>query len=149
MINNMSVKDLFNHGDKAKRMSHVRNLIALAGADGHVSDDELLYISRVAGESGMTEKELKQILGNPEKIKFVVPKKDDEKIAQLYDLVLLMMTDGELDGNEVAFCRLMAMRLGLSPLAVDVIVNNIIDLIESGVFFDDAIDGLLEAMSKL
>lgn len=145
----MSIKDLFNRGDKAKRMSHVRNLIALAGADGNVSDDELLYISRVAGESGMTEKELKQILGNPEKIKFVVPKKDDDKIAQLYDLVLMMMADGELDENEVAFCRIMAMRLGFSPLAIDVMVKNIIDLIASGVFFDDAIDDLLETMSKL
>ena len=37
---NMSAMELKNRGDRKKMMSHVRNLVALAYADGKFSDEE-------------------------------------------------------------------------------------------------------------
>ena len=45
---NMSAMDLKNRGDRKKMMSHVRNLVALAYADGKFSDEERQYVANVA-----------------------------------------------------------------------------------------------------
>ena len=54
---NMSAMELKNRGDRKKMMSHVRNLVALAYADGKFSDEERQYVANVATEVGMTADE--------------------------------------------------------------------------------------------
>ena len=46
----MSTIELRNRGDRKKMMSHVRNLVALAYADGKFSDEEKQYVANVATE---------------------------------------------------------------------------------------------------
>ena len=144
----MSVKELFNRSDKKRHISHVRNLIALAYADGKFTDDEKMYIANVAKECGINEKELKKIIEKPEDIKFFVPEKDEDKIEELYDLILLMMIDGELDENEIFFCRMIALRLGFSYQVVDIMVKTIIEYIYSDEFVDSVMDQLLTLLSN-
>lgn len=139
----MSAKAILNRSDRKKTMSHIRNLIALAYADGKFTDDEKMYIAMVAEESGINKEEFKKIVQNPEKIKFHVPKNDEDKIEELYDLILLMMVDGELDENEILFCRMIALKLGFSYQIVDEIVNAIIDFISNDEYLDVVMEQLL------
>lgn len=79
----MSTIELKNHGDRKKLLSHIRNLVALSYADGKFSDEERQYVANVANEAGLTAEEMKQIIDDPESIRFIMPANDIEKIEHL------------------------------------------------------------------
>lgn len=121
----MSTIELKNHGDRKKLLSHIRNLVALSYADGKFSDEERQYVANVANEAGLTAEEMKQIIDDPESIRFIMPANEIEKIEHLYDLILLMMIDGDLNENEIIFCRAMAIKMKIPYQVVDEMVAKI------------------------
>ena len=129
-------------------MSHVRNLVALAYADGKFSDEERQYVANVATEVGMTADEMKQIINDPDGIRFIMPENDIEKIEQLYDLILLMMIDGDLNENEMIFCRAMAIKMKIPYQVVDEMVAKVINFITDNFYVEDVINELAEMMEK-
>lgn len=143
----MNATQLKNRGDRKKMISHVRNLIALAYADGKFSDEEKQYVANVATEAGITAEEMKQIISDPDGIRFVQPATDIEKIEQLYDLILLMMIDGDLNENEMIFCRAMAIRMKIPYQVVDDMVAKVINFITDNFYIEDVIDELEETIS--
>lgn len=144
----MSAMELKNRGDIKKMMSHVRNLVALAYADGKFSDEERQYVANVATEVGMTADEMKQIINDPDGIRFIMPENDIEKIEQLYDLILLMMIDGDLNENEMIFCRAMAIKMKIPYQVVDEMVAKVINFITDNLYVEDVINELAEMMEK-
>lgn len=54
-----------------------------------------------------------------------MPANDIEKIEHLYDLILLMMIDGDLNENEIIFCRAMAIKMKIPYQVVDEMVAKI------------------------
>lgn len=144
----MNAKQLKNRGDRKKMMSHVRNLIALAYADGKFSDEEKQYVANVATEAGITAEEMKQIISDPDGIRFVQPATDIEKIEQLYDLIMLMMIDGDLNENEMIFCRAMAIKMKIPYQVVDDMVAKVINFITDNFYIEDVIDELEDTMKS-
>ena len=144
----MSAIELRNRGDRKKMMSHVRNLVALAYADGKFSDEEKQYVANVATEVGMTADEMKLIINDPEGIRFEMPSNDIEKIEQIYDLILLMMIDGDLDENEMIFCRAMAIKMKIPYQIVDELVAKVINFITDNFYIEDVIGELEKTMNK-
>ena len=144
----MNAIELKNRGDRKKMISHVRNLVALAYADGKFSDEERQYVANVAIEVGMTSDEMKQIINNPESIRFIIPENDIEKIEQLYDLILLMMIDGNLNENEMIFCRAMAIKMKIPYQVVDEMVAKVINFITDNFYVEDVIDELTGMMEE-
>jgi len=119
----------------------------LAYADGKFSDEEKQYVANVAAEVGMTADEMKQIINDPEGIRFVMPTNDIEKIEQLYDLILLMMIDGDLNENEMIFCRAMAIKMKIPYQVVDEMVAKVINFITDNFYIEDVIGELEETMN--
>lgn len=144
----MSAIELKNRGDRKKIMSHVRNLVALAYADGKFSDEERQYVANVAAEAGMTADEMKQIVNDPEGVRFEMPSNDIERIEQLYDLILLMMIDGDLNENEMIFCRAMAIKMKMPYQVVDEMVAKVINFITDNFYIEDVIDELKDVMKQ-
>ena len=144
----MSAMELKNRGDIKKMMSHVRNLVALAYADGKFSDEERQYVANVATEVGMTADEMKQIINDPDGIRLIMPENDIEKIEQLYDLILLMMIDGDLNENEMIFCRAMAIKMKIPYQVVDEMVAKVINFITDNFYIEDVVNELVEIMEK-
>lgn len=144
----MSAIELRNRGDRKKMMSHVRNLVALAYADGKFSDEEKQYVANVATEVGMTADEMKLIINDPDGIRFEMPSNDIEKLEQLYDLILLMMIDGELNENEMIFCRAMAIKMKIPYQIVDELVAKVINFITDNFYIEDVIGELVKTMNK-
>lgn len=144
----MSAIELKNRGDRKKIMSHVRNLVALSYADGKFSDEERQYVANVAAEAGMTADEMKQIVNDPEGVRFEMPSNDIERIEQLYDLILLMMIDGDLNENEMIFCRAMAIKMKMPYQVVDEMVAKVINFITDNFYIEDVIDELKDVMKQ-
>lgn len=138
----MTLLDLFDSRDKKKRLSHIRNLIALASADGHLDEVELKLISRISWKVGLSTNEFERIIKRPNSVDFVIPSSFNERVEQLYDMVLVMMIDTEIHENEIALCKLTAIKLGFKHQIVDKMVNDIVEMIAKGLVFEMVMSNL-------
>lgn len=110
--------------DEEKRKSHIKNLIAVAMADGHLADEEWALLSRVAERLKMSAEEIQNIRNNPSEVKFVAPRKYKEKLQQVNDLVALMMVDGDVSPREMELCKKIALKLDLLPRIVSDMIDS-------------------------
>ena len=124
----LDILTLFKQG-KASAHSHMKNLIEIAVADGHFHDDEYVLLKTIAKKYGVSEKKLMQIKEKPDGIEFEVPKDENEKFSQLFDLVHMMTADKLIDREEVKLCNVYAHRFGYNedniPELIDVMIQNI------------------------
>lgn len=116
---------IFESKEKKIIKSHVRHLVRLAKSDGILHSDELRFIKKVGKKNGLTEKEVDGIIANPTSVDIVLPKDNDEKFYQIFDLVNLMLKDGEVNDAEIEFCMELANRLGFRKVIVGVLVAKI------------------------
>src|SRR5690606_7310206 len=85
------------------KKSHIRNLLALAKADGHVHDKEEKLLFKIGSRYGLKERQVKEIIQNKEKYKVIIPDNHHDKMNVLYDLLLMIFADDVVDKNEVQF----------------------------------------------
>ena len=116
---------IFESKEKKIIKSHVRHLVRLAKSDGIFHSDELRFIKKVGKKNGLTEKGIDGIIQNPTSVDIVLPKDNDDKFFQIFDLVNLMLKDGEVNDAEMEFCMELANRLGFRKVIVGVLVAKI------------------------
>ena len=116
---------IFESPEKKIIKSHIRHLVRLAKSDGILHSDELRFIKRVGKKNGLSEKEVDAIIQNPTSVDIVLPKTNDDKFHQIFDLVNLMLKDGEVNDAEIEFCMELANRLGFRKVIVGVLVSKI------------------------
>lgn len=122
----MGFLGLFKSKAEKERLSHIKNLIALSMADGVVQKSELAAIAAVASREGVSPSKVKELLEKPEKTNFIVPEDEGKKLQYLKDMVLLMMSDGDIDDNELALCKICAEIFGYKHEVIDVMLLDII-----------------------
>ena len=115
----------FESSEKKLIKSHLRHLVRLAMSDGHVSKEEADFIKQIASKNDVSASELKEIMTNPTSVEIVIPSNNDERFDQIFDLVNLMMKDGEVLDAEMEFCAELANRLGFRQVIVGVLVGKI------------------------
>ena len=115
-------------GNKAG-VSHMKNLIEMAAADGQFLESEKSLLKNIAKRYGISEGQLADIQKNPDKVEFEVPKDERQKFQQLYDLVNMMGVDNHIHHDESDLANLLAVRFGykreIARELVDIIRQNI------------------------
>lgn len=144
----MKFLELFDSRDKKTRLSHIRNLLALALIDGSLEDSEMKLIFKIGIRSGLQPEELNRIFERPDSISFVPPNNFRDRIEQLYDMVMVMMVDGEIHPNEIGLCKVIAIRLGFHTTVIDKIIQNIIESIAQGIVSDIALSRLMKILDN-
>ncbi len=127
----MGLFDLFRSREDREKLSHLRNLIVLAMADGKVEKAELAAIAAMCSREGLTEKDFNKCIDDPKSIDFVVPSDDYVKLQHLRDMVLLMMCDGNINDEEMKVCKAAADALGFKTEIIDALIKDIIDEIRN------------------
>lgn len=122
----MSFIDLFKSRESREKLSHFRNLVLLAHADGKLTKSEMAALAIVMAREGITESDLERCVKNPKGIKFIPPQTLEQQVTYLKDMVLLMMCDGEIDEREMALCKATAIALGFEHEVIDAIIMDII-----------------------
>ena len=122
----MSFMDLFKSRESREKLSHFRNLVLLAHADGKLTKSEMAALAIVMAREGITESDLERCVKNPKGIKFIPPQTLEQQVTYLKDMVLLMMCDGEIDEREMALCKATAIALGFEHEVIDAIIMDII-----------------------
>jgi hypothetical protein len=119
----MDLLKIFKSDKEGIRRSHVKNLVTVAMADGRLDIDEWKLLMMIAKRLGMNEEEIKFIRSNPDQVTFVPPKKYEEKVQQIRDLVAVMTIDSIINQRELDLCKKISLKLDILPQMVDEIIE--------------------------
>jgi len=119
----MDLMKIFKSDTNGIRRSHVKNLVTIAMADGQVDKEEWSLLVEIAKRLGMSEDEITGIRNNPDGVQFVPPKKYEDRVQQLRDLVSVMTIDSLINLRELELCKKISLRLDILPQMVDEILE--------------------------
>ena len=122
----MSFIDLFKSRESKEKLSHLKNLVAVAAADGKLAENEMAALATVMARDGLTPADLERCIKNPQGISFIPPQTNAQRVIYLKDMVLLMMCDGNIDEREFALCKATAIALGFKHEIIDAMILDII-----------------------
>lgn len=142
----MRLLEIFDSSEKKRRLSHIKNLMEVGFADGRLDKEELDLIFKIGIRSGLSAEELNRVFTRPESIKFYPPESIQERIVQLHDMVMVMMIDGDIDENELLFCKMTALKLGFKQSIIDVMIHQVIKMVVEGIEADIALHRLMSLM---
>lgn len=87
-------------------------LINLAARDNMVAEKESKVIHLIAKANGVSKEEVNAMLRKPQPIGSLDALTEDQKFENLYHLIQLMKSDGQVFKSEINFCEQVAEKLG-------------------------------------
>lgn len=92
------------------RLELFTNLVAMAGADGRFTKQEVEFLVSRAEHWGIPAEEAESVLvGLMEgELELTIPESHDERVELMQEMIRLMAVDGELSGEEKRFCAVAA-----------------------------------------
>ena len=87
-------------------------LINLAASDNTVAEKEAKVIYTLAKANGISKESVDEMLKDPHPIGTFETLTEDEKFENLYHLIQLMKSDGQVFKSEIHFCEQIAEKLG-------------------------------------
>jgi tellurite resistance protein len=121
----MELFNIFKTDQDGIRRSHIKNLISIAMVDGHLDPEEWELLCSIARVLGMSTEEIEHIKNNPDAVQFVPPRKYEEKVEQIHDLVAIMTIDGQINAKELDLCKKISLKLDILPQMVDQILEDV------------------------
>ena len=106
--------------------SHLANLVAIAKSDGNFSLAEKRLIFDIGVKNGLSTDQVKKIIKSDKPIELKVPDNDSERFDEVYDLVLMMLADGECSEDEMTNCIEISEKLGFKRSITGVLVRRIV-----------------------
>jgi len=113
----------FERGEHKRNRSHLEDLIAVAMADGQISEEENEYLQQLAAEYSITEEELDQMLKHPENYVFHPLVTKDGRLRQIKEIVRMLLADKIITSNEINFCRKFAVSMHYNPVTIVRLTN--------------------------
>ncbi len=113
----------FEHQYLSFKKNHLRNLIALAKADGNLHPDEEKMIYKIGDKYGLKDRQVASLLRSNKKTDLYVPDSHDEKMDQLYDIVMMVYADGVVEDSEIEFCEEVVEKFGFKKEIVSWLIK--------------------------
>jgi uncharacterized tellurite resistance protein B-like protein len=125
----MSFSDLFDSGFKNRNKGHFSAIVRVAISDGSLSDEERLFIDRLANNLEISKEEYEEIMENPLKYPINPPYLYIHRLERLYDLARMVYTDHVLGPKQKEILIKFALALGFTPGNVNYIVDKALSLL--------------------
>lgn len=93
-------------------------LINLAASDRKVAEKEAKVIHMIGKANGLSRDEVDAMLKKPQPIGNLSSLSEDQKFENLYHLIQLMKSDGQVFKSEIHFCEQIAEKLGYKKAVV-------------------------------
>lgn len=124
------------------KLNLIKNLILLGKSDNNLSEQEIDIITQIAKHHQLTYKDIDYIVSNSDKIPFSIPSTFTERLAALYDLVVLMVSDFKIHENEKKFCVDLAKKYDFNPQIIDELIEDVLSFVIDGKECDDVMEYL-------
>ncbi|HEY4653347.1 MAG TPA: TerB family tellurite resistance protein [Cyclobacteriaceae bacterium] len=103
----------FEHQYLSYKRNHIKNLLALAKADGNIHEKEVQLLFKIGKRYGLKKRQVQELIDSNEKFSIVVPDNHHDKMNVLYDLILMVYADDVIDAHEIGFCEEVVERFGM------------------------------------
>lgn len=87
-------------------------LINLAASDRIIDERESKIIHMIGKANDLPKEDVEEMIKHPRPIGDLTTLTEDQKFENLYQLIQLMKTDGQVFKSEITFCEGIAQRLG-------------------------------------
>ncbi|PZD78490.1 TerB family tellurite resistance protein [Mesonia sp. K7] len=135
----MSFSDLFYSGEHRRNLAHFAAIVTLATVDGAVNPEEEKVLQRLATKLDITETEYKEVMKKPDGYPINPPNSKERRLERLYDLLMIIYADHNMDEQEAFLLKRYAIGLGFSSEDSQKIVNRSIQIMSGKIPFDDYI----------
>ena len=113
----------FEHQYLSYKKNHIKNLLALAKADGHMHEKEALLLFKIGYGYGLKDWQIQNLIDSSEKFDLNIPDNYGDRMNLLYDLILMVFADEVIEKKEIAFCEDVAKRFGMKKELVKWLVT--------------------------
>ena len=117
----------FEHQLLSYKKNHIKNLLALAKADGFMHEKEQKMLFKIGRRYGLKDRQIQTLVDSDEKFQIIVPDNHQDKMNVLYDLMLIVFADGVVEKSEVAFCEDMVKKFGMKKEVVKWLLNEVFE----------------------
>lgn len=124
------------------KLNHIKHLILLGKSDNNLTENEIDIITQIAKHHNVGIKDIDYIISNSDQIPFTIPETFTDRLAALYDLVVLMVSDFEIHQNEKDFCTDLAIKYEFNPQIVDELIEDVLAFVMDGKQCDDVMEYL-------
>lgn len=105
----------FEHQYLSYKKNHIRNLLALAKADGHMHAKEETLLFKIGKRYGLKDRQIKSIIESNEPHVVVIPDNHNDKMNLIYDLMLMIYADDQIAKNEIEFFEDAVRKFSMKP----------------------------------
>ena len=99
-------------------------LIQLAEADKHFAKIEREMIFKIANDRKFPEKDVLDLIKNPEPIDSLGALSPDQKFEYLWSSIELVFVDQNVFESEIIFCKNIAIKLGFKKGVIDYFISH-------------------------
>ena len=117
----------FEHQYLSYKKNHIKNLLALAKADGFIHEKEEKMLFKIGRRYGLKDRQIQTLVDSDEKFKIIVPDNHQDKMNLLYDLMLMVYADGVVEKREIAFCEAMVKKFGMKKDVVKWLLTEVFE----------------------
>lgn len=108
------MRGFFEHQYLSFKKKSMRNLIAMAMADGTLDPEEEKFLYRVGSRYGLKDRQITLLINSDKSFTLYIPETHEQKMDQLYDLMQMIYADGIVHGKEVELCEEVVSRFGFA-----------------------------------
>jgi uncharacterized tellurite resistance protein B-like protein len=117
----------FEHQRTTYKRNYLRNLIALASADGSLDWEEKMLIQTIGLRRGLNEWQINELLTDSTKHEIFIPDALANRMNLLYDVMQIVYADGKVTKSEIQFVKNVIQALQLE----EDIVKDLLNLFET------------------
>jgi uncharacterized membrane protein YebE (DUF533 family) len=117
----------FEHQYLSYKKNHIKNLLALAKADGTVHKKEQEMLFKIGKRYGLKDRQVQALIASDEKFTVNVPDNFHDKMNVLYDLMLMVWADGVIEPKEIAFCEDVVKKFGMKKEIVKWLLDEVFE----------------------
>jgi uncharacterized tellurite resistance protein B-like protein len=118
---------LFDSSDKKKVKGHLKNIIHIARLDGKIDENEKNCIENIGKKLGITPEEIQHIVDDDRSYDYHAPIDLEERFEFLYDLMVMILSDNEVDESELKIFHTTAISLNININKIDEITGFLVE----------------------
>lgn len=132
----MSFSDLFDSGFQQRNQGHFAAIVRVAMSDGVITDEEKVFLNRLAARLDISDSNYKEILKDYMSHPINPPTSYDKRLERLFDLARMVYADDILGEKQTKVLERLAVGLGFSPENAYYVVDKALKLVNNGVNSD-------------
>lgn len=125
----MSFSDLFDSGFKNRNKGYFASFVRIAYADNILTENEKIFLDRIALKLDISPEEFQEIVANPDKYPVDPPYLYIHRLERLYDLGRMVYADQVLGYKQKEILSRYALYLGFTPGNISYIVDKALSLL--------------------